>query len=109
MGRPEEDGSASKGSNQPFRSALMEARYEGSKSRYRGCKLIQEVTRMRMVERDPISSCWNWRDVNDLDTVFVSLTGRRGPIRTHRFSWELFKGPIPGDLAFLPTCTIVSV
>lgn len=59
---------------------------------------------------EPNSGCWLWggTETNDKDGYGRIWIGGRGPgarpVLAHRFSYERFVGPIPGDLFVCHRC-----
>jgi len=48
--------------------------------------------------------CWLWTGYADLDGYGRFQVATRTSIRAHRFSFELFNGPVPSGLHVLHTC-----
>jgi len=49
--------------------------------------------------------CWLWSGAtNDKGYGFLNVDGRC--VKAHRFSWEIFKGPIPDGLNVLHKCDV---
>jgi hypothetical protein len=51
--------------------------------------------------------CWLWTASTDREgygDLSVRISGKRGHLRAHRYSWELANGPIPKGLCVLHDC-----
>lgn len=49
--------------------------------------------------------CWEWTSAIDTRGYgLFKLSSQRRNVRAHRYSWQFFNGPIPGDLQVLHRC-----
>jgi len=56
---------------------------------------------------DKTDSCWLWRGYRDRNG-YGQLTINKQTRKSHRVSWEIFRGPIPADKCVLHKCDVGS-
>lgn len=62
---------------------------------------------LRKLEPDPNSGCWLWfGSVDDRGYGSINRGPGLGTVRTHRASYEEFRGPIPYGLVVMHKCDI---
>lgn len=76
-------------------------------------RLEKEISRFhKYVMPEPMSGCWLWMgslDGRGYGSMRVGNTAvGRSIVRTHRFSYELYKGPIPDDMCLDHLCRVRS-
>jgi hypothetical protein len=66
--------------------------------------LEERVSKVQVI--DGLTPCWEWTRarVRGYGQFGVRRAGKQKMVRAHRFSWELYNGPIPEDLCVLHRC-----
>jgi hypothetical protein len=72
--------------------------------------MAQSTPQRRIIQNSvvhPGSRCWHWTGATDKDGYGVlSLSSPHRSCRASRFSYQVFKGPIPDGLLVLHTCDV---